>query len=505
MKYLQHGNLATFTIIGGGRTTLGAGQDVGRSCVLLRMGGKHIMLDCGMHMGYNDDRRFPDFSYIAPYHPSTNYTSMIDCVIISHFHLDHCGALPFFTECLGYDGPIYMTYPTRKIAPILLEDFRKIMITPDSFFTEADIKNCMKKVIPVDVNQAIQVDPQLTIRAYYAGHVLGAAMFHIQVTVPVTNSVSCPSASFTFHPFNTPRLPHPSLTCVYTGDYNTTPDRHLGPAQIDRCRPDVLVTETTYATYTRDSKRTREQAFLEACHQTVAQGGKVLIPVFALGRAQELCILVDGYWERMGRELQKVPVYFSAGLTEKANEYYKLFLQWTNESLRESFVERNPFDFKHIRPFTHMTQADAPTPMVLFATPGMLHAGTSLNIFLKWCSNPLNAVILPGYCVPGTVGARVLAGERIIPLDRWTNVEVRCKVYNLSFSAHADAKGIMSLISACEPKNVVLIHGEKSKMAMLKERIVKEKGIPCFDPGNGTTVTIEVARDFVARVDRELI
>ncbi|KAJ3343773.1 hypothetical protein HDU93_006690 [Gonapodya sp. JEL0774] len=529
----------------------GAGQDVGRSCILLRMGGKHIMLDCGMHMGYNDDRRFPDFSYIAPYHPATNYTSMIDCVIISHFHLDHCGALPFFTECLGYDGPVYMTHPTYKIAPILLDDYRKItvekraaqgqevktsagastpgsvgsavstsqspesnehsgrsllaQITPDTFFTEGDIKNCMKKVIPIDVNQAIQVDSQLTIRPYYAGHVLGAAMFHIQVSIPAINSTTCPSASFTFHPYNTPYLPHPTLTCVYTGDYNTTPDRHLGPAQIDRCRPDVLITETTYATFTRDSKRTREQAFLEACHRTVSQGGKVLIPVFALGRAQELCILVEGYWERMGRELQNVPVYFSAGLTEKANDYYKMFLQWTNESLRVNFVDRNPFDYKHIRPFTNLSLADSPGPMILFATPGMLHAGASLTVFLKWCSNPLNAVILPGYCVPGTVGARVLAGERVIPLDRWTNVEVKCSVYNMSFSAHADAKGIMSLISACEPKNVVLVHGERSKMSTLKERIVKEKGLPCFDPGNGTTVTIEVGRSLVARLDRELV
>lgn len=81
-------------------TPLGAGQDVGRSCILVSMGGKNIMLDCGMHMGFNDERRFPDFSYVVPEGPATNY---IDCVIISHFHLDHCGALPYFTEMVIHD------------------------------------------------------------------------------------------------------------------------------------------------------------------------------------------------------------------------------------------------------------------------------------------------------------------------------------------------------------------------------------------------------------------
>ena len=96
---------------------LGAGQDVGRSCILLMIGGKNIMLDCGMHMGFNDDRKFPDFSYINKNGPLTDF---IDCVIISHFHLDHCGALPYMSEIVGYNGRIYMTHPTKAVCPILL-------------------------------------------------------------------------------------------------------------------------------------------------------------------------------------------------------------------------------------------------------------------------------------------------------------------------------------------------------------------------------------------------
>merc|ERR1711892_1490457 len=127
---------------------LGAGQDVGRSCILVSIGNKNVMFDCGMHMGYNDERRFPDFNYITG--GTGTLTPHIDAVIISHFHLDHCGALPYMSEQVGYEGPIYMTMPTKITAPILLEDFRKVVTKRDkaealTFFTSEMIKDCMKK------------------------------------------------------------------------------------------------------------------------------------------------------------------------------------------------------------------------------------------------------------------------------------------------------------------------------------------------------------------------
>ncbi|KAF9287593.1 Integrator complex subunit 11 [Mortierella alpina] len=453
---------------------LGAGQDVGRSCILVTIGGKNIMLDCGMHMGFNDERRFPDFSYISK---TGDFTEMLDCVIISHFHLDHCGALPFFTEMCGYDGNIYMTHPTKAICPILLEDYRKISVERKgerNFFTSQNIKDCMKKVIAVNLHQTIMVDDDLEICAYYAGHVLGAAMFYIRVG---------------------------EESLVYTGDYNMTPDRHLGSAWIDKVRPDVLITESTYATTIRDSKRSRERDFLKKVHDCVANNGNVIIPVFALGRAQELCILIETYWERMDL---KVPIYFSAGLTEKANHFYRLFINWTNEKIKSTFVHRNMFDFKHIKAWDR-AYIDNPGPMVVFATPGMLHSGTSLELFKKWAPDPKNMVIMPGYCVAGTVGSKVLAGEKKIQIDSFTTVDVNLQVKNLSFSAHADAKGIMQLIRQCEAKNVVLVHGEKSSMGYLKSRIMTEFGIPCFDPANGTTISIETSHVIPIEMSAKLL
>ncbi|KAL0440079.1 UNVERIFIED_CONTAM: Cleavage and polyadenylation specificity factor subunit-II [Sesamum latifolium] len=216
---------------------LGAGQEVGKSCVVVTINGKRIMFDCGMHMGYLDHRRYPDFSLISKSH---DFTSSLSCIIITHFHLDHIGALPYFTQVCGYNGPIYMTYPTKALAPLMLEDYRKVMVDrrgEEEQFSSEHIVECMKKVTAVDLKQTIQVDEDLQIRAYYAGHVLGAAMFYAKVG---------------------------DAAIVYTGDYNMTPDRHLGAAQIDRLQLDLVITESTYATTYRDSKYVREREFLKA-------------------------------------------------------------------------------------------------------------------------------------------------------------------------------------------------------------------------------------------------
>ena len=161
----------------------------------------------------------------------------------------------------------------------------------------------------------MHVLPDLKVTAYYAGHILGACMFYVE-----SNGESV----------------------VYTGDYNMTADRHLGAAWIDKLRPDLCITETTYATTIRDSKRSREREFLKTVQETLEGGGKVLIPVFALGRAQELCILLETYWARTNL---KYPIYFSGGLTERANFYYRLFINWTNEKIKKTFIRKNMFNF----------------------------------------------------------------------------------------------------------------------------------------------------------------
>ncbi|XP_055848230.1 integrator complex subunit 11 isoform X8 [Episyrphus balteatus] len=443
-------------------TPLGAGQDVGRSCLLLSMGGKNIMLDCGMHMGFNDERRFPDFSYIVPEGPITSH---IDCVIISHFHLENSGALPYMSEVIGYNGPIYMTPPTKAIVPILLEGLRKVSLTQQGkrdYLTTQLIKNCMKKVTAVDLHQSIMVDNELEIKAYYAGHVLGAAMFWIKVG---------------------------SQTVVYTGDFNMNPDRHLGAAWIDKCQPDLLITESIYATASPNPKRCRNRDFVKTVHDCMSRGGKVLIPVFLLGRSQELCILLDAYWKKHNLSY---PIYFAVdSMTEKSNSYYNVFSKWTNQKMDKPKTDGDIFDFEHIKRFER-SYIDDPGPMVVLATDGMLVFGLSLLIFKKWADDENNLVILPDSCMKGTLGYRLLAGAKEVKISYNEVVKVQLKVVQMNFDAVADAKDIIEIISLCEPRNVILVHGERDLMLTMQNIITNSLQIECLVPELGEPCCIQI-------------
>ncbi|XP_021863913.1 cleavage and polyadenylation specificity factor subunit 3-II isoform X3 [Spinacia oleracea] len=356
-----------------------------------------------------------------------------------------------------------MTHPTKALAPLMLKDNLKHMINgmgDKEKFTSDDIDSCMEKVIAVDLKQTIRVDEDLEIRAYYAGHVIGAAMFYARVG---------------------------DASVLYTGDYNMTPDRHLGAAQIDRLPLDLVITESTYGTTIRDSRFAHESEFLKAVHTCVADGGKVLIPTFALGRAQEICILLEDYWER--RNL-KVPIYFSGGLTIQANMYSKMLISWTSQKVKEAYTNHNAFDFKHVRTFDR-SLIHAPGPCVLFATPGWLNTGFSLEVFKQWATSEMNLVTLPGQCIAGTIGQKLMSGKpKKIDLDPETQIDVRCQIHKLAFSPHTDSKGIMDLMKFLSPKHVILVHGEKPKMVKLKGRIESELGIPCYHPANNETVSI---------------
>ncbi len=148
------------------------------------------------------------------------------------------------------------------------------------------------------------------------------------------------------------------------------------------------------------------------------------------------------------------------------------------------------FDFKHIQPFDK-SMIHAHTPMVLFATPGMLHGGLSLAVFKEWCGDPKNALIIPGYCSPGTVGHMLLKGTKHIEIDnRW--LQVRCEIHNMSFSAHADAKGILKMAQHVQPDNIILLHGEKETMSSFGSKIKDVVRVPIFTPENNKVMELDV-------------
>eukprot|EP01086_Lenisia_limosa_P002731 TRINITY_DN16708_c0_g1_i1.p1 TRINITY_DN16708_c0_g1~~TRINITY_DN16708_c0_g1_i1.p1 ORF type:complete len:434 (-),score=56.97 TRINITY_DN16708_c0_g1_i1:145-1446(-) len=167
-----------------------------------------------------------------------------------------------------------------------------------------------------------------------------------------------------------------------------------------------------------------------------------------------------------------VPINFSTGLTDKANEYYKKYTNWCNTRIRNTAHHSNPFEFNCIGAFTR-GQLRNPGPMVILCTPGMLHAGTSLDVFKALCQDEKNMIVIPGYCVEGTVGNKILKGEKKVAIDG-QNYDVKMKVRHMSFSAHVDHKGIMQLLRQVKPLSVLLVHGNLEKMKQLRTVINME-------------------------------
>ncbi|EPR78398.1 YSH1, RNA processing exonuclease [Spraguea lophii 42_110] len=440
---------------------LGAGQEVGRSCIIITIKNKTIMLDCGVHIGYQDIRKYPDFSFLSS---TGDLNKIIDCVIISHFHLDHCGALVYLTEICGYNGPVFMTPPTKAVIPLLLEDYNKVM--GDDTFTSQDIKNSIKKIREINIGETITYDG-IEMTPYYAGHVLGAAMFYIKVD---------------------------DETLVYTGDFNMTADKHLGSARIDCLKPDVLITECTYGSTVRDCRKIKEMEFLNSVHDCVERGGKVLIPTSAFGKAQELSYMVDAYWSRMKIN---VPIFSAAGLVEKATNIYKMYKSYTSEFIQNKLD--NPFEYKNIQVLKSNFISDE-GPVVLFSSPGVVHAGMTFSIFKKWCNDPKNMVIIPGYCVKGTVSERIANGAKQIRVGK-DILNINLEVKNLGFSAHSDSVGIYKLIEQCQPKNIVLVHGEVSRMKIFKKKLSKVYKANVYYPKNTEAITINSSKSLKVLVE----
>jgi len=243
-------------------TPLGSGQEVGRSCHVLSFRGMNIMLDCGIHPGYDGMGGLPFLDRVDP--------ETIDVLLITHFHLDHIASLPYLTERTGFRGKIFMTHPTKAVMRLLLGDYLRLLDmrqakAEEVLYTEKDLQSCVEKIELIDFHQTVTVKG-LTFYALNAGHVLGACMYWLDIG---------------------------GRTILYTGDYSMEDDRHLMSAEIPGAKPDVLMVESTYGTQIHTSRAEREALFTNFVEKTVNQGGKCLIPVFALGRAQELLLILD--------------------------------------------------------------------------------------------------------------------------------------------------------------------------------------------------------------------
>ena len=417
---------------------LGAGSEVGRSCIILKYRGRTIMLDCGVHPAYTGLASLPFFDEVDP--------ESIDLILISHFHLDHAAALPYYTQRTGYTGPVFMTHPTRAIFRWMLQDFVRVssIHTDETLFTEPELEATVKRIAGVDYRQ-VHEHRGVKFTALNAGHVLGAAMFLIEIA---------------------------GLRILYTGDYSREEDRHLMPAELPSGEVDVLITESTYGVQCHQPRLVRENRFTTLVKDILGRGGKCLIPVFALGRAQELLLILEEFWQSHP-EMHPYPVYYVSGLARRCLAIYQTYVNAMNEGIKRQVSQgRNPFAFRFIRNLVNAEQllhGKSSAPCVVFASPGMLQSGLSRDLFDAWAADRRNGLIIPGFVVEGTFGKEVLTTPREVLRQDGTMQALRMSVEYISFSAHVDFLGNASFMETLKPRHVILVHGEQTEMLRLRQ------------------------------------
>jgi cleavage and polyadenylation specificity factor subunit 3 len=208
---------------------LGSGTEVGRSCLLLKFKGKTVMFDCGVHPAMSGLQQLPFFDYLKEENIN------VDVCLVTHFHVDHSGAVPFFANKTDYKGKIWMTHPTKSICRMLWSDMAKVnKIQDDQIYTLRDVDQACKRIELIDFHQELEVNG-IRFTCYSAGHVLGACMFLVEIG---------------------------GIRVLYTGDYSREIDRHLTPAEVPPMRVHVLISESTYGTQNHMSREEREARFL---------------------------------------------------------------------------------------------------------------------------------------------------------------------------------------------------------------------------------------------------
>mmetsp|Transcript_20983 Transcript_20983/g.45759 ORF Transcript_20983/g.45759 Transcript_20983/m.45759 type:complete len:746 (+) Transcript_20983:225-2462(+) len=435
-------------------TPLGSGQEVGRSCHLLEFRGMTILLDCGIHPGYDGLNGLPFFDRVEP--------ERVDVLLITHFHLDHAASLPYFTERTGFRGRIFMTHPTKAVIRLLLGDYLRLMTIKkggssgsggggddkndsDELYTEEDLIKCCDKIELIDYHQTISVGG-LKFRALNAGHVLGAAMFLLEIG---------------------------GRTLLYTGDYSMEDDRHLMAAEVPNVKPDVLMVESTYGVQIHASRAEREARFTGTVERVVTRGGKCLIPVFALGRAQELLLILDEHWQA-NPHLQSIPVWYASKMASRALRVYQTYANMMNARIRAQMDVSNPFSFRYIRNLKSIDveSFDDRGPSVVFASPGMLQSGVSRKLFDRWATDPKNGVLIAGYAVENTLAKEIMNQPKEVVTLEGRRQPLHCLVDYVSFSAHVDFMENRNFISRVDPKHIILVHGQKDEMGRLKSALM---------------------------------
>ncbi|KAJ4237369.1 endoribonuclease ysh1, variant 2 [Fusarium solani] len=405
-----------------------------------------------------------------------------------------------------------MTHPTKAIYKWLIQDSVRVGNTSSNptsqpVYTEQDHLNTFPQIEAIDYHTTHTIS-SIRITPYPAGHVLGAAMFLIEIG---------------------------GLNIFFTGDYSREQDRHLVSAEVPKgVKIDVLITESTYGIASHVPRLEREQALMKSITSILNRGGRVLMPVFALGRAQELLLILDEYWGKHA-DFQRYPIYYASNLARKCMLVYQTYVGAMNDNIKRLFRERmaeaeasgdgagkgGPWDFKYIRSLKNLDRFDDVGGCVMLASPGMLQNGVSRELLERWAPSEKNGVIITGYSVEGTMAkqimqepdqiqavmSRSMAGARRMPGGDGEKVLIprRCSVQEYSFAAHVDGVENREFIEEVAAPVVILVHGEQHNMMRLKSKLLslnanKTVKVKVYSPRNCEELRIPFKADKTAKV-----
>jgi uncharacterized protein len=443
---------------------LGGVKQVGRSCFIVMTSESKIMLDCGINPGENN---------AIDAYPRIDWFDFkledLDAIIISHAHIDHQGFLPTLFK-YGYDGPVYCTEPTLPLMNLLQLDSVKISQNNGVYcsYEIRDINEIIKHCITLPYGKPTDISPDTTITLNNAGHIMGSATVHLNISG--------------------------AHNILYSGDYKYAKTQLLDSAVSNYPRVETLITESTYGASSdlMPDQRLVYNSFTENINQTLTNGGKVLIPVPAVGRAQEIMLVLDK--EMKEGRLIEAPIYIE-GMISEASAIHMSYAHYLGQEVRRSVSQGiNPFQSEYFTVVNGWGKRDEvlkdQNPAIIMATSGMLEGGPSVEYFKEIATKENNKMIFVSYQINGTLGRRVLDGNtnEVSMMEKNGKVKViplKCKTQKIDgFSGHSDFNQILNFVSRIKPKRVLVNHGERTKSENTASTIYNKLGIRSSVPDN---------------------
>lgn len=451
----------------------GASTGVTGSCHLLTSGDHKILLDCGQFQGGKAQEAMN-------YEPFPFDASEIECVVLSHAHIDHCGRLPLLMK-RGFRGKIYCTDATADLLDVMLKDSgyihekdaewqnrkaeRSGRKKVEPLYTYEDSVKTLELVQPVLYDQLINLNDDMRIVFNDAGHILGSAIIELWVKEGDGES-----------------------KIVFSGDLGMT-DRPIlrDPTYIKKA--DYVIMETTYGDRVHPANSTSIEQLLDIVLKTIKRGGTVVIPSFAVGRTQELIFEFNKFYDEHSeyrKDLDKVMVYVDSPMATTATEVFRKNAQVFDEETKEYILKGdNPLDFKNLR-FTRSTAESQALnmnkePKVIISASGMCEAGRIRHHLKHNLWDSRNSVIFVGYQAEGTLGRALINGAKEITLFG-EEIQVNAEIYNLEgFSGHADRNALFAWAAAFrqKPKQIFLVHGEHDAKVSFAKLLEEKLG---YDP-----------------------